>query len=162
MASAASHSSHAMHARQSGANSFINGASLAPSNIASTFSDLSWTTTILVLVATLLVLEQSVYRYKKAHLPGAKWTIPVIGKFAGEVFRGTHLLIDSTDLIESRNRLARSHNGEIQEDLGDSFGCCQRIQHVSNLYTLLFLFSCYSLAPPSRKKASKKKAAVPP
>ncbi|KAK9897779.1 hypothetical protein P389DRAFT_195370 [Cystobasidium minutum MCA 4210] len=82
MASAASHSSHAMHARQSGANSFINGASLAPSNIASTFSDLSWTTTILVLVATLLVLEQSVYRYKKAHLPGAKWTIPVIGKFA--------------------------------------------------------------------------------
>jgi C-22 sterol desaturase len=23
-----------------------------------------------------------VYRYKKAHLPGAKWTIPVIGKFA--------------------------------------------------------------------------------
>ncbi len=25
---------------------------------------------------------QAVYRYKKAHLPGDKWTIPIIGKFA--------------------------------------------------------------------------------
>jgi C-22 sterol desaturase len=29
----------------------------------------------------LLVLEQVVYRAKKQHLPGDKWTIPVIGKF---------------------------------------------------------------------------------
>ncbi|KAI5455024.1 RNA polymerase C-22 sterol desaturase [Naganishia albida] len=37
---------------------------------------------LLALVATLLVIEQVVYRNKKAHLPGARWTIPVIGKFA--------------------------------------------------------------------------------
>ena len=42
-----------------------------------------WVTSLLVVVLSLLVLEQSVYRYKKKHLPGAKWTIPVIGKFAG-------------------------------------------------------------------------------
>lgn len=41
--------------------------------------------TVLALIATLLVLEQAVYRYKKAHLPGAKWTIPIIGKFADSV-----------------------------------------------------------------------------
>lgn len=62
-------------------------ASLAPSNIAASFTGPGWVTSILVVVATLLVLEQSVYRYKKAHLPGAKWTIPVIGKFAGEFGR---------------------------------------------------------------------------
>ena len=43
---------------------------------------LQWLTTALVLLATLLVAEQYVYRYKKKHLPGATWTIPVIGKFA--------------------------------------------------------------------------------
>lgn len=43
------------------------------------FSSLS---TALVIIASLLVLEQAVYRYKKKHLPGAKWTIPIIGKFA--------------------------------------------------------------------------------
>lgn len=43
---------------------------------------LSWLFTTLAIVAGLLVLEQSVYRYKKRHLPGAKWTIPLIGKFA--------------------------------------------------------------------------------
>lgn len=32
-------------------------------------------------VASLLVLEQAVYRSKKAHLPGPAWTIPLIGKF---------------------------------------------------------------------------------
>ena len=37
--------------------------------------------TILSIVATMLVLEQILYRSKKAHLPGPKWTIPVIGKF---------------------------------------------------------------------------------
>jgi len=56
-------------------------ASLAPSNIAASFSGPRWVSSLLVLVVSLLVLEQSVYRYKKAHLPGAKWTIPVIGKF---------------------------------------------------------------------------------
>ncbi|KAH8926831.1 cytochrome P450 [Atractiella rhizophila] len=39
-------------------------------------------TSVLALVVSLLVLEQIVYRNKKGILPGAKWTIPVIGKFA--------------------------------------------------------------------------------
>ncbi|THH12834.1 hypothetical protein EW146_g7325 [Bondarzewia mesenterica] len=39
-----------------------------------------WTTTAIVLA--LLALEQTVYRWKKQHLPGDKWTIPIIGKFA--------------------------------------------------------------------------------
>jgi C-22 sterol desaturase len=38
--------------------------------------------TTLVIIGALLVLEQTVYRLKKKHLPGAKWTIPIIGKFA--------------------------------------------------------------------------------
>ncbi|KAF9650737.1 cytochrome P450 [Thelephora ganbajun] len=42
----------------------------------------SWLYTTLAVLFTLLALEQSVYRYKKRHLPGAAWTIPVIGKFA--------------------------------------------------------------------------------
>lgn len=42
----------------------------------------TWLYTSLVLVAGLLVLEQAIYRSKKADLPGAKWTIPIIGKFA--------------------------------------------------------------------------------
>ncbi len=44
----------------------------------------SWTstaTTVVVVIATMLVLEQWLYRSRKAHLPGPKWTIPVIGKF---------------------------------------------------------------------------------
>ncbi|KAF4623840.1 hypothetical protein D9613_002073 [Agrocybe pediades] len=41
----------------------------------------SYYTTAAILVS-LLILEQAVYRYKKRHLPGAKWTIPIIGKFA--------------------------------------------------------------------------------
>ncbi|KAF9243722.1 cytochrome P450 [Melanogaster broomeanus] len=54
-----------------------------PSFLASaTSKPATWLYTTLALVAALLVLEQSVYRYKKRHLPGAKWTIPVIGKFA--------------------------------------------------------------------------------
>jgi len=32
-------------------------------------------------VTTPQLPPQAVYRYKKAHLPGAKWTIPLIGKF---------------------------------------------------------------------------------
>ncbi|KAM5531512.1 hypothetical protein V8D89_014837 [Ganoderma adspersum] len=42
----------------------------------------AWLWTTLAIVAALLILEQSVYRYKKAHLPGDRWTIPIIGKFA--------------------------------------------------------------------------------
>ena len=38
--------------------------------------------TILAIVATFLLTEQYVYQRKKAGLPGPKWTIPVIGKFA--------------------------------------------------------------------------------
>lgn len=38
--------------------------------------------TLLAVVATLLVAEQYYYQKKKAGLPGPKWTIPVIGKFA--------------------------------------------------------------------------------
>lgn len=37
---------------------------------------------VLVLVATILIAEQIVYRQRKAHLPGAAWTLPIIGKFA--------------------------------------------------------------------------------
>jgi hypothetical protein len=40
------------------------------------------TYTTLAVVFTLLLLEQTVYRYKKKHLPGDSWTIPIIGKFA--------------------------------------------------------------------------------
>lgn len=45
----------------------------------------TWLYTTIAIVFSLLALEQAVYRYKKAHLPGAKWTIPVIGKFADSV-----------------------------------------------------------------------------
>ncbi|KAF8898336.1 C-22 sterol desaturase [Infundibulicybe gibba] len=45
----------------------------------------SWFYTTLAIILALLALEQSVYRYKKRHLPGATWTIPLIGKFAESV-----------------------------------------------------------------------------
>lgn len=45
----------------------------------------SWLYTTAAIVGGLLALEQAVYRYKKGRLPGAKWTIPVIGKFADSV-----------------------------------------------------------------------------
>ncbi|KIY45234.1 cytochrome P450 [Fistulina hepatica ATCC 64428] len=49
----------------------------------STFSgDATWFFTTGAIVLSLLILEQSVYRYKKQHLPGSPWTIPIIGKFA--------------------------------------------------------------------------------
>ncbi|KAN0063041.1 RNA polymerase C-22 sterol desaturase [Thecaphora frezii] len=38
--------------------------------------------TVLAIIATALLTEQYIYQRKKAGLPGAKWTIPVIGKFA--------------------------------------------------------------------------------
>jgi len=41
-----------------------------------------WLYTTAAIVIALLVLEQSVYRYKKGRLPGDRWTIPLIGKFA--------------------------------------------------------------------------------
>lgn len=42
----------------------------------------TWLYTTLVVITTFLILEQTVYRSKKRHLPGSKWTIPIIGKFA--------------------------------------------------------------------------------
>ena len=52
-------------------------------NILSSASEVAtWTNTTLAILFTLLILEQSVYRYKKKHLPGDSWTIPIIGKFA--------------------------------------------------------------------------------
>lgn len=42
----------------------------------------TWLYTTGAILVSLLVLEQWVYRHKKQHLPGDKWTIPVIGKFA--------------------------------------------------------------------------------
>lgn len=44
-----------------------------------------WLYTAGAIVFALLALEQSVYRYKKRHLPGSTWTIPIIGKFADSV-----------------------------------------------------------------------------
>ena len=38
--------------------------------------------TSLAIVVTLLFVEQAIYRYKKQGLPGPKWTIPIIGKYA--------------------------------------------------------------------------------
>ncbi|KAM0792936.1 hypothetical protein ACM66B_002695 [Microbotryomycetes sp. NB124-2] len=37
---------------------------------------------ILVLLVTLLIAEQSLWRYRKGNLPGHKWQIPLIGQFA--------------------------------------------------------------------------------
>ncbi|PFH54738.1 hypothetical protein AMATHDRAFT_72496 [Amanita thiersii Skay4041] len=42
----------------------------------------SWLYTFFLVLLSLLALEQAVYRYKKRHLPGDTWTIPVIGRFA--------------------------------------------------------------------------------
>ncbi|KAF5323338.1 hypothetical protein D9611_003464 [Ephemerocybe angulata] len=42
----------------------------------------TWLYTTGAVVISLLVLEQIVYRTRKRHLPGARWTIPIIGKFA--------------------------------------------------------------------------------
>ena len=53
-----------------------------PTILSSASNAITWTYTTFAIVLTLLVLEQSVYRYKKRHLPGDKWTIPIIGKFA--------------------------------------------------------------------------------
>ncbi|EJD04246.1 C-22 sterol desaturase [Fomitiporia mediterranea MF3/22] len=42
----------------------------------------TWMYTLAAIVLSVLALEQGVYRYKKGNLPGSKWTIPIIGKFA--------------------------------------------------------------------------------
>ncbi|KAK2461702.1 hypothetical protein APHAL10511_006165 [Amanita phalloides] len=42
----------------------------------------SWLYTTIIVLLSLLAVEQAVYKYKKRHLPGASWTIPIIGKFA--------------------------------------------------------------------------------
>ena len=44
-------------------------------------SSLTWAYTVAAIVVGLLALEQTVYRFKKRHLPGDRWTIPIIGKF---------------------------------------------------------------------------------
>lgn len=38
--------------------------------------------TSFAVILSLLILEQGVYRSKKGTLPGSRWTIPIIGKFA--------------------------------------------------------------------------------
>ncbi|KIK70413.1 hypothetical protein GYMLUDRAFT_32417 [Collybiopsis luxurians FD-317 M1] len=54
-----------------------------PSNFLTfTTENPSWWYTTGAILFSLLVLEQCVYRYKKRHLPGDRWTIPIIGKFA--------------------------------------------------------------------------------
>ena len=40
---------------------------------------------VLTVLVSCLILEQVVYRAKKGGLPGSKWTIPIIGKFAETV-----------------------------------------------------------------------------
>ena len=47
-----------------------------------TFDTKTTIATVLTVIISLLAFEQAVYRSKKAHLPGDKWTIPIIGKFA--------------------------------------------------------------------------------
>jgi C-22 sterol desaturase len=41
-----------------------------------------WLFTTAFIVLSLLVLEQSIWRFKKRHLPGDTWTIPIIGRFS--------------------------------------------------------------------------------
>lgn len=53
-----------------------------PSFLSAPAGTATWLYTTIAIVFGLLALEQSVYRYKKRHLPGDNWTIPVIGKFA--------------------------------------------------------------------------------
>ncbi|KAF9523589.1 cytochrome P450 [Crepidotus variabilis] len=43
---------------------------------------LTWLYTTAVIVVSLLLVEQWLWRYRKGSLPGDKWMIPIIGKFA--------------------------------------------------------------------------------
>jgi len=54
----------------------------SPAFFSSALNGATWLYTTFVIIVALLVLEQSVYRFKKRHLPGDSWTIPIIGKFA--------------------------------------------------------------------------------
>jgi hypothetical protein len=42
----------------------------------------TWLYTTAAFLISLFALEQAVWRYKKRHLPGDSWTIPIIGRFA--------------------------------------------------------------------------------
>ena len=64
------------------ASAHIPAATSPPYSIPFPSGSCSWLYTTLAIMFTLLALEQSIYRYKKRHLPGATWTIPIIGKFA--------------------------------------------------------------------------------
>lgn len=57
----------------------------SPDSLSSFFWSHTTLFTALSVVASLLILEQAVYRSKKGRLPGDKWTIPVIGKFASSL-----------------------------------------------------------------------------
>ncbi|KAI3615645.1 c-22 sterol desaturase [Moniliophthora roreri] len=46
----------------------------------------TWLYTTAALLVSLLIIEQTVYRYKKGNLPGDKWTIPIIGKFVDSMY----------------------------------------------------------------------------
>jgi len=45
-------------------------------------SSFTWLYTTLAIVVSLLAIEQLVWRHKKGVLPGDRWTIPIIGRFA--------------------------------------------------------------------------------
>ena len=45
-------------------------------------SSFTWLYTTLAIVLSLLVIEQLVWRRKKGVLPGDRWIIPIIGRFA--------------------------------------------------------------------------------
>ena len=53
-----------------------------PPFLASGSHAVTWMYTTAAIIVALLALEQCIYRYKKRHLPGDSWTIPIIGKFA--------------------------------------------------------------------------------
>jgi len=57
---------------------------MTSSQVASTVesSSMSWLYTMAAVLGSILALEQAVWRYKKRHLPGDAWTIPIIGRFA--------------------------------------------------------------------------------
>ena len=65
----------------SSANAPLYAFSFLPLSLALHDKSFSWLFTIIVVIATLLILEQVVWRYKKGVLPGDAWTIPIIGKF---------------------------------------------------------------------------------
>ena len=73
---------HSMHASMPSSTSAPLYNFPIPSILSSASGQATWLYTTLAIIVSLLVLEQSVYRYKKRHLPGDTWTIPVIGKFA--------------------------------------------------------------------------------